>query len=596
MKNRNLIIEEIRRIHEMMGINPKKLLLSEAYVKPKGIDVSFSPAARAVAEAEVVNWGRNILGLTKKNGDSFSFNELAETGKKLAKKNGLDITDNLEAIYYLSKRSGVYNFENLMDKLANAVKKNLDLEIETKITSVNSQVLKDKMATFITGIQGKEIPVENVDAAIAILTNLKKNIENITDDVKVTDTVKKEINDMLDNQIATLGLKKETGDTSLNNVDDIKLRDAAEEVDNAPKILTKEQEWEVIRGELESGGVKNVNELEKVLPKVKQNFMEGLIDLPTVKKQVSDYIDKLKKDSTDLNLSDVERNEAKAKLKRIEGNVKKFLGITIDTSKGAAQWVSDIFEKLGVVRPNGTTNWGRVFFYTFIIGGLIAEDELAVVYDAYWDKTLGCLRQIDGFTAAVTDTTWFSSARGAIQSFIASEYPDNQVCYGIGQDGESLPEGQRIKIFEYPIETEDPWLGTPSYLLKVKHYDNCVDQIYITNVDGNYVIKFKNNYKFCGGNPGVKGTQNENEAKAVEAELLKKKEGSVEKEKESELEKEKGTVVTDDNKTIDAIKAFWASQSDPLTNVESLGNNKYKITFKSDGSSLSGTWDGNTFK
>ena len=71
---KKIILEELMRIQELMGVSVNlNRLLTEAtiYPKPKGTAFNFnmSPALRSQLTQEMVDWGNNVIGLTKRGNE-----------------------------------------------------------------------------------------------------------------------------------------------------------------------------------------------------------------------------------------------------------------------------------------------------------------------------------------------------------------------------------------------------------------------------------------------------------------------------------------------------------------------------------------------
>jgi hypothetical protein len=94
--NKNLLIEEITRLQEMMGVKKNILNLITEAVTPGRGSFDFNSSAKAGIRMELQNaveeWGQNTAQLTR-NGNKATFDELLEQGRILARNAGDTVDD-----------------------------------------------------------------------------------------------------------------------------------------------------------------------------------------------------------------------------------------------------------------------------------------------------------------------------------------------------------------------------------------------------------------------------------------------------------------------------------------------------------------------
>jgi hypothetical protein len=131
--SKNILVEELRRIHEMMGIKPKSILVEQRLPKSRSFDlINMNPAIKSEIENSIVDWANNTVGLTK-NGGRTTISDLIELGKKYAREAGDDVTDS-NALYYLAAKSGRNNFIDIVNRISSKIQKQAQQEFTNKLS------------------------------------------------------------------------------------------------------------------------------------------------------------------------------------------------------------------------------------------------------------------------------------------------------------------------------------------------------------------------------------------------------------------------------------------------------------------------------
>jgi hypothetical protein len=177
--NKNLLIEEITRLQEMMGVKKNILNLITEAVTPGRGSFDFNSGVKAGIKSELQNaveeWGENTAQLTR-NGNKATFDELLEQGRILARNAG-DTVDDANALYYLSKATGPEGYSNLLGRLSLVNRTAFDSEVNSIANStLKTQFQNSLQSLFLT------FPWETADATI--IQNTKNALRMLSNDIE----------------------------------------------------------------------------------------------------------------------------------------------------------------------------------------------------------------------------------------------------------------------------------------------------------------------------------------------------------------------------------------------------------------------------
>jgi hypothetical protein len=196
--SKNILVEELRRIHEMMGVKPKSILVEAILPKSRSFDVNLNPAIKSEIESSIVDWANNTVGLTK-NGGRTTISDLIELGKKYAREAGDDATDS-NALYYLAAKSGRNNFIDIVNRISSKIQKQAQQEFTNKLSSLTDTYTKDQLQGLLarnsTDLSG--LDTAQIQALSNNLKSLKDSIDNSTIDSSLKTDLKKMVDDQID--------------------------------------------------------------------------------------------------------------------------------------------------------------------------------------------------------------------------------------------------------------------------------------------------------------------------------------------------------------------------------------------------------------
>lgn len=195
--SKNLLMEELNRIHEMMGIKPKSILSEQKLPRSRSFDLSLNPAIRSEIESSILDWANNTVGLTK-NGGRTTISDLIELGKKYAREAGDDVTD-ANALYYLAAKSGRDNFTDIVNRISSKIQKQVQQEFSNKLSTLTDTYTKDQLEGLLAR---NSADLSGLDSAqIQALSNNLKSLKDSIDSSSIDSSLKTDLKKMVDDQI-----------------------------------------------------------------------------------------------------------------------------------------------------------------------------------------------------------------------------------------------------------------------------------------------------------------------------------------------------------------------------------------------------------
>lgn len=181
--SKSLLIEELNRLHEIMGIKKNITnIIVEAIGggggKPRGsfdFNSGVKSALKKELEDSVTNWAANTARLTKKGGRA-TFLDLLEQGRILAKNANID---DATALYYLAKATGPESYRSLMESLSMVNRRAFNDEANLIANTVIQKQIKDGINTLFYKFDWNTVDVNK-------LQNVKNALGMISDDIDNT--------------------------------------------------------------------------------------------------------------------------------------------------------------------------------------------------------------------------------------------------------------------------------------------------------------------------------------------------------------------------------------------------------------------------
>jgi hypothetical protein len=198
---KNLLLEEIKRIHEMMGVKPKNLI-SEASIGPKmrGFDVNVKPAVASALKAEVENWAEVNAKLSK-NGKRATYDELIEAGKERALRDGFTALDDAEALWYLAKSTSRDSYGNLIGRMNTIKAAQIEKDLASEMSNIVETAVSNRITSLFKQASDVDLAVMSASDIEALKRNLlavNDNIDSSISDIALRDKLKQLVKDQID--------------------------------------------------------------------------------------------------------------------------------------------------------------------------------------------------------------------------------------------------------------------------------------------------------------------------------------------------------------------------------------------------------------
>ena len=209
---KKLLIEEITRLQEMMGVKKNlSKLITEALSPGRGafdFNGGIKSGIRSELQNAVEEWGQNTAQLTR-NGKRASFDELLEQGRLLAKNAG-DTASDANALYYLARATGPDGYSNLLGRLSLVNRSAFNNQVN-KLTDVTlQQQFKNGMKSLFDSFPWKSASSGTVQNT----KNALKMLETSIDSSSIDATLKSDLKSFIREQEQILDGAMETSTTT----------------------------------------------------------------------------------------------------------------------------------------------------------------------------------------------------------------------------------------------------------------------------------------------------------------------------------------------------------------------------------------------
>jgi len=232
--SKSILIEEISRIHEMMGIKPNRIknLLTEAVINPRLIERNLYSD---LFKQDLVDMAENTLKIVKKDGSSLTFDDLVKMGREIA---GDAALSEAESILKLIGRAGKTASEEISQRILTYAASNSKFYLEALVNAETDATKKAAIKTLVDDatqvaddiVYGGKTITDAVDElnTLSALVDADTTLEATT-----KQTIKDEIQELIDDLESTKTLRDEASAFETTNPDDLisgrQIGDEAEE-------------------------------------------------------------------------------------------------------------------------------------------------------------------------------------------------------------------------------------------------------------------------------------------------------------------------------------------------------------------------------
>ena len=538
---KKIILEELMRIQELMGVSVNlNRLLTEAttYPRPKGSAFNFnmSPALRAQLEQEMVDWGNNVIGLTKR-GARVTFGDIVEYGKKLAREASDDAAaDEAKALYYVAMSYGRDNFMGLMQKIIKINSQAAKVAFEADVQNIANQTVRNNLSSSFERTTLQNISTINRNGLTVLLDDLMVLKQTINNDTGMDFATKRNLLKIVDDEIDRLSTATDMNYSSSTSTLPLDIDGGTTpNIIRVVPVVPPTKLWSDVEvGVLGATGKRLDLDANPDAKLFKEAFERGSLSESQAINSMVNYIVELRRIEADINLPQAQRQNARNTLANV-----------IETGKIVGGAAGELIV--------GVASTGTKFLATFSRKGVLVGLIVAVLVGstaAFGDSWLysleswtesthaACLRKITGYDKAILNTEWLYGSR--MEDFIQAEYPEDEICE---TPGKTIPPDKKIKMFSV-IEKEDIFYVTVTY------ENDCKDTISMPD-DSDGVPSFVSK-KVCGG-------------KIPEGDPKPKEDGKTE---EDGKPKEDGKT-EEGGKTLEEFEA-WARESYGTKNVSNV--------------------------
>jgi hypothetical protein len=404
--SKKILIEEISRIHEMMGIKPNRIknLLTEAVISPRLIEKNLYSDA---FKQDLVDMAENTLKIAKRDGSSLTFDDLVKMGREIA---GDAALSEAESILKILGRAGKTASEEISQRILAYGFGNSRFALNAMVTAEADAAKKAAIKSFVD-------EVENVTDEIAngtrTLTDAVDDINTLTALVDADTTletttkqaIKDELQEVLDDLNSTKALRDEASAFETANPRDlISGRQIGDDVDVTTTSPEIDFDSEIDRIMNEGSD----SEVEQILTSGKQYIKAKVNELLSNKKiilpagtTVDDFVDDLYTSFTrNLNPSNMDQGAIAIwdkmtlpqKIKKLQDWIKQYRDVMTDdpnvnkTNKNFwdnfSLWVRKRGEDGKDINFKGIFNWVKLYAITV---GLIQGVGMLLDYSEYGD-------------------------------------------------------------------------------------------------------------------------------------------------------------------------------------------------------------------
>jgi hypothetical protein len=232
--SKSILIEEISRIHEMMGIKSNRLsnLLTEAVINPKLIQKSLYSD---LFKQDLIDFAENTLKITKRDGSSLSFDDLVKMGREIA---GDAALSEAESILKLIGRAGKTASEEISQRILTYAAANSKFYLEALVNAETDATKKAAIKTLVDDATQVADDIayggKTITDAVDELNTLSALVDaDTTLEATTKQTIKDEIQELIDDLESTKTLRDEASAFETTNADDLisgrQIGDEAEE-------------------------------------------------------------------------------------------------------------------------------------------------------------------------------------------------------------------------------------------------------------------------------------------------------------------------------------------------------------------------------
>jgi hypothetical protein len=464
--SKNILVEELRRIHEMMGIKPKSILVEQRLPKSRSFDlINMNPAIKSEIENSIVDWANNTVGLTK-NGGRTTISDLIELGKKYAREAGDDVTDS-NALYYLAAKSGRNNFIDIVNRISSKIQKQAQQEFTNKLSSLTDTYTKDQLqgllarnSSDLSGLDAAEI-----QALSNNLRSLKDNIDNSTLDSSLKTDLKKMVDDQIDTYETaaakiyvsnTRVLPREIGDASATA--------------GTTASSAAEQKWATAKAKAQASLGKQIDESDPVVQDIKRTVETSTDE--QLANMLSNYV---------TNQQRILREGTAAEKEAARQNLNNF-GKNLESASGGAYKAGE----KGVHGAGKMLVWIGKNWKLLTMGTLATIMFLQLPDILELGKDVGdmintyraeyeCWENVTNFEDYL-DWEWWPGGANQLAEFIMAQFKSDELL-------EYVCDGGISAVYYSEIKTGS-WKG--GYEIRFEHSDGCTDSLEIQITDGEF--------------------------------------------------------------------------------------------------------------
>jgi|688.fasta_scaffold121477_2 hypothetical protein len=231
---KKLLIEEITRLQEMMGVKKNlSKLITEALSPGRGafdFNGGIKSGIRSELQNAVEEWGQNTAQLTR-NGNRATFDELLEQGRLLARNAG-DTASDANALYYLARATGPDGYSNLLGRLSLVNRSAFDNQVNKLTDATLQRQFKNGMQSLFISFPWRSASSGTVQNTKNALRMLETSIDSSSIDATLKNDLKafiREQEQLMDGAMETStttttlrpGTDINTSSTAGRNVSDI---------------------------------------------------------------------------------------------------------------------------------------------------------------------------------------------------------------------------------------------------------------------------------------------------------------------------------------------------------------------------------------
>ena len=463
--SKKILIEEISRIHEMMGIksNRVKNLLTEAIISPRLIEQNLYSSA---FKQDLVDMAENTLKIVKKDGSSLTFDDLVKMGREIA---GDAALSEAESILKILGRAGKTASEEISQRILATGFGNSRFALNAMVTAEADAAKKSAIKGFADEVEG--ITDEIVDGS-KTLTDAIDDINTLTAlvdadttlEAATKQTLKDELQGILDDLNSTKTLRDEASAFETANPGGTVIGKQIGEdiVTTNPTNLR----WEKIKVMLKSK-FPEIDFDSQQAKDVQALFESGGISELEAETALYNYYKKLKEAADGGGDGKISQEDAQKRLLSLYETLAKIAGTTAETIATILKKFSKKKSALG-----GFINIAS----SLVILSLV--DTAFDVKDDYWTDLpiRDCLDEIPGFDQ-YSDQAWWPSNDAKLRTLIVSEFMgDEKVVCG----DETTGEGPQIKRVTFQELDKPPYEG--QIAIVYSYVDGCTET-FVVNKD-----------------------------------------------------------------------------------------------------------------